>query len=119
MRQTPAYQGCRRMSPRPIHIDFQLDWIVQVAQLERATPCRRLNAIQNVLAALTQRWTGDQAEPAHEPVRVERRLELTERDAVQVRRALGGVEPHVDVVALDPRDLLDAQNPHPSTRLHD
>jgi hypothetical protein len=44
---------------RPIHVEFRLDWIIQLARLDKASPERRLNALANLLTALTQRWRAD------------------------------------------------------------
>jgi hypothetical protein len=48
---TPDPQG-----ERIVHVEFRLDWITRVARLEKATPDRRLNAIENLLTALTKGW---------------------------------------------------------------
>jgi len=45
------------VSARPIHAEFRLDWLVRVARLANATPDRRLNAVENLLSALTQPWS--------------------------------------------------------------
>jgi hypothetical protein len=39
-------------------IECRLDWLIQLADLERADPGRRLNAVENLTAEMLARLTG-------------------------------------------------------------
>ena len=65
------------------------------------------------MLTIAERWI------AHEPARVERRVERAEQPAMQVHRAVAGVQLHVHPVGLDPADLLDRQQPHAMCALDD
>jgi hypothetical protein len=56
-------------SPRPtlLHVEFRLDWPIALSQLENATPDRRLNAIENLVTALSRSWR--RADHAIKPAR--------------------------------------------------
>jgi hypothetical protein len=57
----PRQQALRPDDGRVVYIEARLDWIHQPSRLERATAERRLNAVENLLAALTRRWRGEMA----------------------------------------------------------
>jgi hypothetical protein len=77
MRRSPSD---RNAMARPAYVDFRLDWVVELARLERATSTRRFNAIENLLSLLTRQWRGGSE------LRVARDVRLSERTA----RALAG-----------------------------
>jgi hypothetical protein len=43
---------------RVLYVEFRLEWLIDLAQLEMATPARRLNAIENLTSQLTRQWRG-------------------------------------------------------------
>jgi hypothetical protein len=40
----------------PLHLEARLDWVIESTRLRRASPRRRLYAIENSLASLAEPW---------------------------------------------------------------
>ena len=41
---------------RVVHIEVRLDWLIRFARLKKAGAHRRLNAVENLVSALTRPW---------------------------------------------------------------